>query len=292
MNDFIYKKAQKVVEGAMALDIKEPKYPRTMSDVFDERIIERAMESEAPSTGYPELDNLLLGFVPGHLYTLTGQTNVGKTSLACNFAERISRQGRRVLYFALEPENTVIDYLASVRLDKKFRDLTNEDLDFDDGTIHICGKNEVKTLDDLTETIMNVGDAYDLIIVDHIGYFISSLSNTNQEQSNTVKKLAGLAKTKKTAIMLIAHLRKSSTKQVSNIPTMDEISGSAAFKQDSTDVLIATRNMDEEGVVQGDEGRLYVLKTKSGRNGVVDIAFAHGKALITTLGEYYSGRAS
>lgn len=262
--------------------------PRSIKEVAKERLEERELEKIAPKTGYPDLDKIIKGFIPGHLYTLTGNENVGKTSLACNFAVRVAQQEKKVLYFALEPENTVVDYIASVRLDKRFDELTPEDISEDDGNISIFGKDEIGTLDDLIKTVEGL-DRYDLIIIDHIGYFVSGRDNVVQEQSNAVKKLAGLAKRNKTAIMMIAHLRKRSQNQKKDyVATSDDISGSASFKQDSTDVMIVVReleNVEDDGLQYTDTGFLYVTKTKSGPNGSISVQFSERKANITSFGE-------
>lgn len=262
--------------------------PRTITEVSVERQSEKALEAIAPSTGYPDLDKIIKGFVPGHLYTLTGNENVGKTSLACNFAVRVAKQGKKVLYFALEPENVVVDYIASVRFDKKFENLTGEELGYDDGNIHVFGKNEVNKIDELAR-IVEHSDRYDLIVIDHIGYFVTGDNNFIQEQSNVIKKLAGLARSKRCAIMMIAHLRKPPPGVRKNyIPTSNDISGSGSFKQDSTEVMIVVRNVanpDDGGLEYLDEGNLFVTKTKAGPNGFIHLIFSEKKANIVSLGE-------
>src|SRR5690606_19504894 len=78
--------------------------PKSLQDIKFERMNEKELEKIAPKTGYPELDKLIKGFIPGHLYTVTGNTNVGKTSLACNFAVSVAGQGKSVLYLLLNPK--------------------------------------------------------------------------------------------------------------------------------------------------------------------------------------------
>lgn len=290
MEDYLIKQAQKRTMETL----KEKRFvaslpkPRSLKEVSEERIAEKELEKDAPQTGYPDLDKIIRGFVPGHLYTLTGNENVGKTSLACNFAVRVARQEKKVLYFALEPENTVVDYMASVRLNKRFDELVVEDLGEDDGFIHVFGKDEVRTLDDLVSIVEHT-DRYDLIIIDHIGYFVSGQNNLIQEQSNAIKKLAGLAKRKKTAIMMIAHLRKQPAGgKKGYVPTSDDISGSGAFKQDSTEVMIVVReleNPDDDGLRYSNTGVLYVTKTKAGPNGSIMVQFSEQKANIISMGE-------
>lgn len=253
--------------------------PNSTLAIASERLKELALEKIAPSTGFAKLDEIIKGFIPSHLYTLTGHTNVGKTSVACNFATNVTAQGKRVLYFALEPGNTVVDYLATARTGKQFNELTEEDITYLDPNLHIYTKDKVKDLDTLVAVVRKL-ERYDLVIVDHIGYFITSTGNTNQEQSNVVKKLALLAKEKSSAIMLIAHLRKGT----SDNPTMDDISGSGSFKQDSTEVLAVARDKkpteDERNVEYLASGVIKVLKTKAGPEGWIPIEFTHKSARI------------
>lgn len=293
--DILYKQAMERTNQRIALRHEEiqrkasiPK-PRSISEVSAERLAERELEKDAPSTGYPDLDHIIKGFIPGHLYTLTGNENVGKTSLACNFAVRVARQGKKVLYFALEPENMLVEYLASVRTDKRFEDVTDDERTYDDGNIHVFGKEQISKINDLINIVEQL-DRYDLVIIDHIGYFVmGDGQNMVQDQSNAVKKLAGLSKAKKCAIMLIAHMRKPPAGSKKNyVPTSNDISGSGAFKQDSTEVMIVVRsvnNPEDGGLEYTSDGILYVTKTKAGPNGMVPLTFSERKANITTLGE-------
>jgi len=267
------------------LQLERPTFrPRSMREVGDERVEEKELEKDAPLTGYPDLDKLIIGWVPGHLYTLSGDTNVGKTAIACNFAERIREQKKKVLYFALELENTVVDYLASVREKKHFKELTYDDIRFEDENIQIYGKQEVTTLDDLLNIVRSSATRYDLIIVDHVGYFVKEKANWVQEQSNAVKELAWLAKQQRTAVLLIAHLRKPPATKKNYLPTVDDIGGSAAFKQDSTEVFLVHRERltkDPKDTRLSLQGFLIVAKTKAGPNGYMDIFFSdkHGRIM-------------
>lgn len=291
MNDHVLEKAQKMAWRDMQKpvdDLRPLPRPRTVTEVSSERMTEKMQEALAPRTGYPDLDYLIRGFIPGHLYTLTGIENVGKTSLACNFAVRVAKQGKKILYFALEPENTVVDYLASIRFDKHFEDITTDELSHDDGNIHIYGKEQISKVTDLIRIVREL-DRYDLIIIDHIGYFITSQQNWLMEQSNTIKALAGLAKEKKCSIMMIAHLRKRGpgTKK-SYLPTSDDIAGSGSFKQDSTEVMIVVRdilNPEADNIEYADTGNLFVTKTKCGPNGKIGLIFTTRKANIVSVGE-------
>lgn len=292
MDDYALKREAMKIANIMTAEVKDIKpvpIPRSLDSVVVEDMQDQELERDAPNTGYPELDRIIKGFLPGHLYTLTGVENVGKTSLACNFAIRVARQpGRRVLYIALEPENTVVRYLASVHANKRFDELEQGDYLFEGLDIDVLGKKDVANATELVEIIQSY-ERYDLVIIDHIGYFITSEGNYLQQQSNTIKALAGLTKEKRCAILQIAHLRKRPQGQKKTyVPTSDDIAGSGAFKQDSTEVMIVTRSYlteREDEVELFEFGKLYVTKTKAGPNGAFEIHFSERNANITTAEE-------
>lgn len=254
---------------------------RTLLEVAKERVKEKRLEKTAPSTGYKDLDFYILGFIPGHVYTLSGDTNSGKSTLALNFAYRVSQQNKKTLYFALEPENTVVDYLASIRLEKPFAELTEKDILYDDPNIRVCGKQQIQTIEDMIDEIQT-SPRFDLVVIDHIGYFTTNTSNLTAKQSDVMKDIAGLAKAKNCAIMLIQHLNKSKTDKAS---PENNITGSASFKQDATDVLILLRDKEENvfgAYTNKDTGAIMVRKAKTANpQGVVPVKFHSGTAVIT-----------
>ena len=275
-----------VLDDPPIRDKKDPvSLPLTLEEIKEERLKERELEKVAPSTGLPELDYIIRGFIPGHLYTITGETGIGKSSLASNFAVNVAKQeGKRVLYVSLEPDTTIIEFIASVYHDKRFKDLTPEDLELSGLPIDVYKKDEINSVEKMVEIIEKL-PRYDLVIIDHIGYFITSQHNWIQQQSNAIKKLVSIAKSKMCAVMIIAHLRKRGRGEKETVPTPDDIAGSGAFKQDSTEVIILTRDKDPtdpDKIKYLNTGKIYVVKTKVGANGSFKIIFSDKGARIYT----------
>lgn len=260
--------------------------PKTTLELAKERIYERSLEKDAPHTGYEYLNYHLKGWIPGHLYVLTGETNSGKTAAACNFAYRVSKQKKKILYFALEPDVGVIEYIAGIHHRKKWVDISDEDLLVDIPEITVYTKETHLTLNQLLNTIEN-SDRYDLIIVDHIGYFTNDSSDKRsqtQQESDAIKRIVSTAKKKKSAIMIIAHPRKGIGKNKNNNPLeMNDISGSAAFKQDATDILILHKQKsetDEFKLTDSPDGWILMPKVKTGKTGSVKIRFLKDSAIM------------
>lgn len=261
--------------------------PKSISTVVQQRILDKELEKEPIMTGYPTLDNILKGLIQGRLYCLSGLSNAGKTQTSANFSVNVAKQGKRVLYFALEPDANIVDYLASAQTGKPYDSLTDEDLMSISPNIEIYTKDQIPDIDKMIDVIHKL-PRYDLIIVDHIGYFIKGDSNAGplQEQENVTKRLVSLAKQKKSAIIFIVHMRKKQggfkrKDEGERLPSMEELKGSSAFYQDSTDVLFVTRAIGGDDITQEDYGKLVVVKTKSGKNGIVPIYFHRDSAKIS-----------
>jgi archaellum biogenesis ATPase FlaH len=252
--------------------------PMSLGEVAMKRVEERKLEKIAPSTGYSKLDEHIKGFIPGHLIAFSGDTNVGKTTMCLNFAHRVSQQGKKVLYFALEPENTIVDYLASIRTGKTFAELETEDILQADGNISVYSKDQIRKLSDLI-AVVNALPRYDLIVVDHIGYFTTEAGKTLDLQADAMKKLAGLAKSKQSAIVVVAHIRKRQSRKAQLHE--DDIAGSGAFKQDATDVLLVVREHEKDdsgSEIYTNMGSILIRKTKAGKQGRVVIEFQENGA--------------
>jgi len=255
--------------------------PHKLQELIDLRKEERPLERNCPKTGLPRLDYMVKGFVPKHTYTLTGGTNVGKTSLACVFAVNVAKQNKKVLYLALEPDTGVVEYIASIVNDKPFSEL-NPDTDYNFGElpIDVYTKQQIRTPQKLLE-VLDKSERYDLVVIDHIGYFVKDPQNSIGEQANVLKVLTEIATTKLCSMLIIAHLRKPIASKKESMPTMDDISGSASFKQDSTDVWIVYRNPvegDKTHTLFTNSGVLIVGKSKNSASGSIQITFGEKKA--------------
>lgn len=254
--------------------------PRSMASLAKELREMKEYENSAASTGYPELDNIIKGFLPGHLYTFTGETNAGKSTVAVNFCFNVAKQGKKCLYIALEPDIQIAVFFQALNLNKRFDQLKEEDFEKDVNNVDILLHRDCESLDKLKQIVSQVGQRYDLIVIDHIGYFIPDSDNYIQKQAAILKQLALYSKENKNSVFIIAHPRKlNRTKRI----TMDDIAGSAAFKQDSTEVLILHREFIEEDGIDGQMStyaRIQVAKKKvsmPSKKAIAEITFVPGK---------------
>lgn len=245
-----------------AEEVRQIPKPRSAIEISTERLEAKKREREAIKTGYGTLDHIIGGLLEGHLYTMTGDTNAGKTVFACNIAHNLIKQNKRVLYLALESDVAISDVFIALDKKKEFWQLDESDYPYDFKVEHLL-QRDCQSFEQLKEILEVNAENYNLIIVDHIGYFVQSENNFIQQQSNLLKQLAGLTKTKKTAILIIAHPRKR--KDDEKRIRKNEIAGSSSFYQDSTDVWILYRpQITINGITRNDNLlELDVEKKKS-----------------------------
>lgn len=76
-------------------------------------ILEGGVGAIGIRTGFPKLDGLIRGFLPGRMYVIGARTSTGKTGLLVHFAVECLKQGKRVLYFSAE---TAADQTMGARM--------------------------------------------------------------------------------------------------------------------------------------------------------------------------------
>jgi replicative DNA helicase len=187
------------------------------------------------STGYPSLDDLTKGLVPGELIVVAGKTSYGKTTLAVNIANRVALAGHRVLFVTLEMTHAQLtsrfifinggeteDYLtvATNTLFQRKAELNWKSID---GLISVARKEyEVE-----------------LVVIDHLHYFTRELENVAEDLGRITKELHKNAMTHGIPVILISHVRKTAKNEGA---TMDDLRSSSYIAQDADVVLMVGRS--------------------------------------------------
>lgn len=255
--------------------------PKPLTEVGEDYKHFIELKNNAPSTGYPVLDEMIGGLIPTSTITLIGNTSAGKTSFACNLSMSVCNRGGKVLYFALEPRFRIVSSIATIGMDFDYNDV---DVRFDEVTdyleklsnFHYFDKNGFKSIDQVI-TKIEMLDRYDLIVVDHMGYFTNDEENVIALESKVINKLAEVAYTKESTILNIVHTNKEAIDKP--VLGLKDVKGSSSIFQDSTDFLAITRTESSlDGVVS-------VLKTKNAKTGVMRVKFSDFSASIKQVND-------
>lgn len=147
------------------------------------------------SSGSAELDRVLGGgIVPGSLILLGGDPGVGKSTLLLQAADRVSRSIDKVLYLSGE------ESLKQIRLRSQRLGLTGEFL-------YLINEADVDVLDRYLDQVNPC-----LLIIDSIQTVysgeVSSIPGSVAQLRECTARIAGLAKKRELAVILIGHVTK------------------------------------------------------------------------------------
>ncbi len=252
-----------------------------------ERIVaerERRLElgKNVLTLGVKFLDDALGGIFPNDLIILGAKTGRGKTALATSIALKNAYRGKRVHYFALEAEEDEIErrmkfsLLGHIVRDhcRKTLDYTSLNalnyLDWYTGKCDSFTRNFEAVVDgqiasrySTLKTFYRSSDFYaehfeslvkqihgdtDLIVLDHLHYVDSDDANENSGYKRIVKKIRDTALEAGKPVLVIAHLRKSSTRSAEPVPGIEDFHGTSDVPKIATKaIIIAPAPMPEGG---------------------------------------------
>ena len=176
-------------------------------------------------SGINGLDKLCDGFLPGEMIVLTGQTKMGKTSIARTLTEQFIEQGHECLWFSYEePYN---QFLASFEPLPKFylpRQLIRKDAAWiEQRIIEAKAKYGIKA-----------------VFVDHLGYLIDAFQfrNAALEIGSIVRQIRLLALKHEIVLFLLHHVKRISENKN---PTHHDLRDSELIAAEASAVLIIWR---------------------------------------------------
>lgn len=202
-------------------------------------------------SGYPKLDELTKGFVPGELIIVGGITSGGKTLLATNLAFNQASRGKTVLFVTLEMTHTEIG--------ARFAKISGGDIKKLPILFQKQDELDWKLVDKLIETAKNEGA--EMVFIDHLHYFTRELENVNEDLGRITKEIKKNAIRHQLPIVMMSHVRKSQGGQ-REVDTED-LRGSSYIGQDADIILFVGRKKDSNPP-------LFIVKCTKNRNRGVD----------------------
>lgn len=245
--------------------------------------------------GVSYFDHALGGVYANDVLLIGAKSGVGKTELATSIALANAKSGRRVMYFALEAEDQEITRRIKFKYVSKFfyqnlASYRNINLRYQDwyynkygSSIEACERyandellkigGNLKTIyrtassytaEDFRSHFFALQDEADMFIVDHVHYFDSEEPNENKALKDTMKRIRDCAQLGGKPIVLVAHVRKSDTRNKSIIPDLEDFHGSSDLGKIATKAIAIAPAYDQER-----NGTLYptymkVLKSRVG----------------------------
>jgi replicative DNA helicase len=238
------------------------------------------------STGFPTLDKLTGGLIPGEVTVLAGRTSMGKTALAMQIAWNAARDNHEVLVLSLEMPGWrlierevcrvaripaehlrlgIVDPDQIAWMEKIARELLELPL-----TIY---EQSSPTKDQLRAALQDhwrQGFRPKLLVVDHLGKIIIPRASAYQQASEISAWLVHLAKQMNAAVLALCQLNRAAVAGEEKRPQLHHLRDSGAIEQDADAVWLLHRPSyyREEG-----PDELIVAKSRNGATGEVKVTF-------------------
>jgi replicative DNA helicase len=244
------------------------------------------------STGFPQLDNYLLGMQPGQLLVLAARPGMGKTSLALNIGiNSVDHSGLPIAIFSLEmmaKELTLRLLSGRAKVDsKKLKSKTFSEMDlrnigkaikeFSDLPIFI--NDQRVSLYDIQSQSRRIKSEFGLgmVIVDYLQLMKPPSNNPNREQqiSEISRGFKEMAKELECPVLALSQLNRSAENRPGNKrPNVSDLRESGAIEQDADVVMMIYRD-EAYNPDTKDKGIAEVLigKNRNGETGTVKLSW-------------------
>lgn len=233
--------------------------PEEMANELADYLFREDAEPPFLSTGYSNLDGILSGgFARGGVYTFAARTNVGKTNVAVNIAEKVAARGKTVLYFTLEMPKADINIrrigiisglgTADVKSKRFLKDEKKPARVME--ALDTISKRQFliydmpSTVDDIEREVRS-HENLDLIVIDHIG-IISEPEGAGkfsqyQFMSGISHRLKRIALSTRVPILALCQLNRETEKRQDKEPILSDLRDSGSIEEDSDSVILLYR---------------------------------------------------
>ena len=193
------------------------------------------------NTGFSEVDKILLGFQPGHLYLLATRPCIGKTTLLLNVAINISELHKKTLFISpVTSGSQVAQRILSCKSGIKMSKIATADLSTDEIAITKKTIEETKTLQShlnlLSTPLVSVNDirqilySYSVVekptilIIDDVDQLRSKCKTNNDKRLSLILlQLMKLAQDLNIPVFVSAGLNSKSNKTGSGMPQLRDL---------------------------------------------------------------------
>lgn len=243
------------------------------------------------TSGYEEIDTLLMGMQPGQLIVLAARPGMGKTSLGLNILQRsVEASGLPGVIFSLE----MLEHELSLKLlaakgkidlkKMKTKDFTQTDLRGIGAAYQQLGQQPIYINDSGSTTVLDIisrcrkiksEQGLGLVMVDYL-QLLRATSDVSREQqiSEMSRGLKAMAKELECPVIALSQLNRGVESRVDKRPSTADLRESGAIEQDADVVMMIYRddyyNKDskEPGVAE-----IIVCKNRAGETGVAKLSW-------------------
>ena len=241
------------------------------------------------STGFESIDSLLGGMRGGTLTVLAGRPSMGKSTLALNIADNISKS-KKVLFYSLEMQQVqlmmkMVACATEINLNKVDRNELSEDENdrFYKGLsskqkqhMTILDKGGVAVRDIVSKARQVHGQTgLDFIVIDYLQIMKYDKGREISELGSITRELKYLSKELDIPIILLSQLSRGVEQRENKRPLMSDLRSSGEIEQDADCIIMVYRDEYYNKEESDDRGlaEIIVAKNRMGQIGWVKCKF-------------------
>jgi replicative DNA helicase len=238
-------------------------------------------------SGFPDLDRLLCGLVPGNLIIVAGRPSMGKSSLVRSILLDVGRRGRSGLLFSFEmssPEiaQASIAHESRVNL-QRIRSAALSQSQYGAvieavGELHHNGLSIVDSAGMGIDEIRSLSRSFkarhglDVMAVDYLQLATARAHSREQEIAAISRGLKAIGKELSIPVIALSQLNRGLESREDKRPRLSDLRESGAIEQDADEVIFLyrdeyyNRSTERPGIAE-----VAVAKNRNGPTGMVEL---------------------
>ena len=264
-------------------------------------------------TGFPHIDECLLGLRPGQMIVIGARPGVGKTSFALNLATNAAYEGASVALFSLEMSKVEIaQRLLAANARIGLREIRSANIRKEQWPQILQATDELSQLDIVIDdtpgtTVTEIrakarrilhGKKLGIVIIDYLqlisppagGRHSDSRATEVSEMSRGIKIMA---KDLGVPVVALSQLNRTVENRTGKRPQLSDLRESGSIEQDADIVALLDRSMtDEEAEREGrpkkDETTFIIAKNRSGALEDIPLMFLPGSTKFVEVDGFHS----
>lgn len=295
-------RAEKLLLDVTNRDVRqsEQTLEEIMGELYEE-LEEQSMSGEKTlgvQTGFPKIDECLLGLRPGQMIVLGARPGVGKTSFALNLATNAAYHGASVAFFSLEMSKAEIaQRLLAAEARIGLQEIRSARIRDEQWPQILEAVNQLSQLDIVIDdtpgtTVTEVrakarrmlrGKKLGVVILDYLqlvsppqgGHRADSRATEVGEMSRGIKIMA---KDLEVPVIALSQLNRTVENRTGKRPQLSDLRESGSIEQDADIVCFLDRSMNEDEAAREDrpavgETTFIIAKNRSGSLADVPLTF-------------------
>jgi len=242
------------------------------------------------STGFKDLDEILMGFRPGQMIVLAARPSVGKSALALSMILNSIQTNPVPMGFislemtAEEVMERGISIVGNIHLRRlKTKNFEDQDLRNLGSSINklqalplfICDQGGLTLAEIRSRAIkLKMEHGLSMLVIDYIGLIKTTgkYGNMVHEIGEISMGIKALAKELQLPILILSQLNRRIESREDKEPMLSDLKDSGSIEQDADVVMFIDRHKEHNP----HEAKLYIKKNRGGELGMVDLRFVGG----------------